>query len=131
MARQRCFLTAVADQADVGSLITALPALVPVIEENVQTDIPLSALPNLIELGGIVKASEALVVGFGPPDWITGRTEQRYPIPDLDKIHTAVQLSIDDPEEARVVYGLKEAGDACGYGQDSTNGPEATSTTGG
>jgi LCP family protein required for cell wall assembly len=131
MARQRCFLTAVADQADVGSLITALPTLVPVIEENVQTDIPLSALPNLIELGGIVKASDALVVGFGPPDWITGRTAQRYPIPNLDKIHEAVQLSIEDPDEARVVYGLQEAGDACGYGEDSTNGPASTTTAGG
>ncbi len=129
MGRQRCFLTALADQADVPSLLRGLPALLRTIEENVITDIPLDALPDLIELAARVDATNALVVGFGPPDWITGRTPGRYPIPDVDKIRAAVHLAITDPDAARVEYGLTEAGEACGFGSDSTTPPETTTTT--
>lgn len=129
MGRQRCFLTALADQADVPSLLRGLPSLLRTIEDNVLTDIPLDALPDLIELAARVDATDALVVGFGPPDWIVGRTPGRYPIPDVDKIREAVHLAITDPEAARIEYGLTAAGEACGFGSDATTPPEPTTTT--
>ncbi len=129
MGRQRCFLTALAAQVDVPSLLRGLPALLRTVEENVLTDIPVEALPDLIELAGAVDATDALVVGFGPPDWIVGRTSDRYPIPDVEKMRAAVQLAITDPEAARVEYGLTAAADACGFGEDPTTPPESTTTT--
>ncbi len=129
MGRQRCFLTALAAQVDVPSLLRGLPALLRTVEENVLTDIPIELLPDLIELAGDVDATDALVVGFGPPDWIVGRTSDRYPIPDVDKIREAVQLAITDPEAARIEYGLTAAAEACGFGEDPTTPPETTSTT--
>lgn len=128
MARQRCFLSAMAAQADVGTILTSLPSLLDAIQENVATDIPVSDLPALVELVGKVKPTEALVIGFGPPDWITGRING-YPIPDVSKIRNAVALAIDDPAEARIQFGVEEAGDACGFGDDPTSAPTTTTTT--
>jgi LCP family protein required for cell wall assembly len=127
MARQRCFLAAMAAQADATSILTSLPSLLNTIQDNVATDIPLDALPSLIELLPKLKPTESLVLGFGPPDWISGR-QDGYPVPAVDKIRAAVALAIEDPEQARIEYGIQEAGDACGYGDDPTAAP--TTTTG-
>jgi LCP family protein required for cell wall assembly len=128
MSRQRCFLSAMAAQADVGTILTSLPGLLDAIQANVATDIPLADLPALVELVGVVKPTEALVIGFGPPDWITGRIDG-YPIPDVPKIREAVALAISDPEQARIQFGIEEAGDACGFGDDPTSAPTTTTTT--
>jgi len=128
MSRQRCFLSAMAAQADVGTILTSLPRLLDAIQANVATDIPLAALPALVELVGVVKPTDALVIGFGPPDWITGRIDG-YPIPDVPKIREAVALAISDPEQARTQFGIEEAGDACGFGDDPTVAPTTTTTT--
>lgn len=131
MGRQRCFLTAVADQVDVGSLITGLPRLLDTVEENVDTDIPLNQLPNFLQLAGKVEATEAISVTFGPPDWISGYTDARFPIPDPVKISQAVSLVISDPEQAVATYGLSQASTDCGFGDDATTAPPSTTTTGG
>lgn len=123
MTRQRCLLTALIDQASAPRLLRALPRLFSVIEESVTTDLPLAALPGVIELAGKVDATEALVVGFSPPEWITGRTPELFPIPDLDRIRSAIQLVITDPERARIELGLEHAGDECEFGDQ----PAATS----
>ncbi|HKX74339.1 MAG TPA: LCP family protein [Acidimicrobiia bacterium] len=128
MGRQRCFLAAMAAQADPASILTSLPSLLNSIQDNVATDIPVAALPSLIELLPKVKPTEALVLGFGPPDWISGR-DGGYPIPDVAKIQAAVALAIEDPDQARLEYGIEEAGDACGYGDDPTSAPTTTTTT--
>ncbi|HUO46375.1 MAG TPA: LCP family protein [Acidimicrobiia bacterium] len=125
MGRQRCFLAAMAAQADPTSILTSLPSLLDTIQNNVATDLPVSALPSLIELLPDVKPTEALVIGFGPPDWISGR-DGGYPIPDVTKIQSAVALAIEDPAQARLDFGVEEAGDACGYGDDPTSAPTTT-----
>jgi polyisoprenyl-teichoic acid--peptidoglycan teichoic acid transferase len=129
MGRQRCFLTAVAAQADVASLIRGLPRLLTTIEQNVLTDIPLNQLPKFLELVGKVEATEAISLTFGPPDWISGYTASRFPIPDPAKIRPAVALMTSDPEQARITYGLEPAGEVCGYGDDPTSAPTTTTTT--
>ncbi len=128
MGRQRCFLAAMAAQADPTSILTSLPSLLNTIQDNVATDIPVAALPSLIELLPKVKPTEALVMGFGPPDWISGR-DGGYPIPDTAKMRTAVALALEDPGQARIEYGVEEAGDACGYGDDPTSAPTTTTTS--
>lgn len=129
MGRQRCFLSALAAEADVPSLVRGLPALLDTIQANVTTDIPLSALPDLIKLAGKVDATGALAVGFDPPDWISGRVGPGFPVPDVDKIREAVALAISDPAEARSRFGLNEAGDVCGFGDDPATPTTTTSTT--
>ncbi len=128
MGRQRCFLSALAAEADVPSLVRGLPALLDTIQANVTTDIPLSALPDLIKLAGKVDATGALAVGFDPPDWISGRVGPGFPVPDVDKIQQAVALAISDPAAARAEFGLTQAGDACGFGDDPAT-PTTTVTT--
>lgn len=115
MARQRCFLASLVGQADVPSLLTALPALVQTVKENVETDIPLEALPNLVELAGKTRAAEVIVVGFGH-DWAKGFTKRGFPIPNVPKIHQAVATAIAELAGETDVEGLNlaDAGKACG-----------------
>ena len=50
MARQRCFLSAMADQLDPVQAIRNFGSLAKTIETNVHTDIPLNRLPSLVRL---------------------------------------------------------------------------------
>ncbi len=125
MARQRCFLAALVGQADVPSLLVALPALVDTIKENVETDIPLDALPNLVDLAGKTKAADIIVVGFGR-DWSKGLTKRGYPIPNVPRIHNAVAAAIaklagePDPDGPK----LTDAGKACGLDKAAAEAAE-------
>jgi DNA-binding NarL/FixJ family response regulator len=66
MARQRCFLSAMADQIDPLRVISHFGSLARTIEANVHTDIPLNRLPSLVKLVGSVDQKETLTVTFGP-----------------------------------------------------------------
>ena len=50
MARQRCFLSAMADQLDPVQVLRNFGSLAKTIETNVHTDIPLNRLPSLVRL---------------------------------------------------------------------------------
>ena len=50
MARQRCFLSAMADQLDPVTVLRNFGSLARTIETNVHTDIPLNRLPSLVRL---------------------------------------------------------------------------------
>ena len=50
MARQRCLITSVADQADPLSLLARLGEVLETIEHNVTTDITPEQLPDLVNL---------------------------------------------------------------------------------
>ena len=52
MARQRCFLSAMADQLDPVRVLRNFPGLARTVERNVATDVPLRRLPALIRLVG-------------------------------------------------------------------------------
>jgi LCP family protein required for cell wall assembly len=129
MARQRCFLAAVAAQLDPVRVIRALPALLDTLEEHVTTDIPLERVPDLVELAASTRVADALSVTFGPPDWNAGFSSRGFPIPDTEKIREAVSLAVTDPAAARVTYRLEETGESCGYGDDPTQPPPETTTT--
>ncbi len=124
MARQRCLITALADQIDAASLVRGLPGLLTAVEENVRTDIPIESLPELIRLAGVVDAAGAIQIGFDPPDWNSGRVDGGYPVPNVPKIQEAVALVIADPAAAREAYQLEPAETECAF-----NGPTTTTTT--
>ena len=52
MTRQRCFLSAMADQLDPVRVLRNFPWLARTVERNVSTDVPLRPLPALIRLVG-------------------------------------------------------------------------------
>ncbi len=109
MARQRCLVAAMADQLEPAGLLRGLPKLLTTFQENVDTDIPFDALPDLIRLLGVVDMENAIAVGFTPPDWTIGGTR-----PDIPKIREAVQLAITDPAAAVELFGVEETGSSCG-----------------
>ena len=101
MARQRCFLSAMADQLDPVSAIRNFGSLAKTIETNVRTDIPLNRLPSLVRLVSSVDSSETLTVTFGF-DYFFGRQPAgNYPVPKLGRIQTTVRQAIPTPELLR------------------------------
>ena len=91
MARQRCFLSALADQLDPVRVLRNFGSLAKTVETNVHTDIPLNRLPSLVRLVSRVEPKETLTVTFGF-DYFFGRQKDRnYPVPNLGRIQTTVR----------------------------------------
>ena len=123
MGRQRCVLQAIAAQTDPVTALRQFPTLVPVIEENVFTDIPVSAVPDFIALLEKFNPDEVVSVRYMPDapefagtetSYMAGWTADRYPIPDRDFIaeRTALALSLP-PLEAIDALGLQVLEDVC------------------
>ena len=98
MARQRCFLSAMADQLDPVRAIRNFGSLAKTIETNVRTDIPLNRLPSLVRLVSSVDSRQTLTVTFGF-DYFFGRQKSgNYPVPALGRIRSTVRQAILTPE---------------------------------
>ena len=98
MARQRCFLSAMADQLDPVRVLRNFGSLAKTIETNVHTDIPLNRLPSLVRLVSSVDSTETLTVTFGF-DYFFGRQRKgNYPAPNVSRIQTTVRQAILQPE---------------------------------
>jgi LCP family protein required for cell wall assembly len=124
MNRQRCVLEALAEQADPVSLLQQFPTIVPAVEESVLTDLPMSAIPDFIELVAKVNTQEIVSIRFMPDapefagtatSYIGGWTADRYPIPDRDFIAQTVATALSlPPLEAMEVLNLQPLDDLCG-----------------
>lgn len=114
MGRQRCLLVALVEQMDVFALLRAFPRLVQVVKESVATDIPVGALPHLVDLAASVDPDRAVAVGFGPPRWNRTRVGG-YPVPDVAAIQEAVQQILAlSPAEAIEQLQLESLDTTCG-----------------
>ncbi len=101
MARQRCIIGAIARQADIGSLILNYPEIANALVDAVRTNVPLSKLPDLIELLGRIDFAEFYAIGFTTADYMSGYAgEPYYPIPDPGLISQAVDQVFDQPVES-------------------------------
>jgi LCP family protein required for cell wall assembly len=97
MARQRCFLSAMAEQLDVVSVLRHFGVLAATVEASVRTDIPLRRVPDLIELAGAADPRETVTETFGP-DYIARRRKvDRFPVPNVARIRVAVREAILTP----------------------------------
>jgi polyisoprenyl-teichoic acid--peptidoglycan teichoic acid transferase len=113
MARQRCFLSAMADQLDPVRAIRNFGSLAKTIETNVRTDIPLNRLPPLVRLVSSVDSHETLTVTFGF-DYFFGRQKAgNYPVPALGRIRSTVRRAILTPELLKQTGKAKTAEQAC------------------
>jgi anionic cell wall polymer biosynthesis LytR-Cps2A-Psr (LCP) family protein len=113
MARQRCVITALADQADPLSLLARLGELLEMIEQNVTTDMTPEQIPDLVNLASLIATDRVVVVGFDR-GYRIGKVAEGSARPDVEKIRAAVQQAITDP--AALDHGLEmaTAAEACG-----------------
>ncbi len=108
MGRQRCIIRAAATQADPVTLIRAYPRLLDLIEEYVTTDIPLTFLPELVEIAGTIDYNDIATIGFVPPTYNSGRTPKKYPIPNVDRIRWKVRQVLEEGTAAQSKTGISE-----------------------
>jgi anionic cell wall polymer biosynthesis LytR-Cps2A-Psr (LCP) family protein len=98
MARQRCFLSALARQVDAVSVLRHFDALAETVERSVRTDIPLNRVPDLLRLAKSVKPSLTSTQTFGVEYFARRRASDRYPIPSVARIRATVRAAILDPD---------------------------------
>ena len=116
MNRQRCVIEAMIEEADPTALVLNFGKLADVMKNTMQTDIPIDALPQLIELLPGVDLEEVVSIRFIPPEYhLKFRDDGKAGrIANIDLVHEHVQFVIDDPERAVKELGLEQLEDLCG-----------------
>jgi LCP family protein required for cell wall assembly len=100
MARQRCFLSALAQQLDVVAVLRNFGALAAVSKRSVRTDIPLGRVPDLVRLVGAIEARRTVTETFGPEYFARRRASDRFPIAKVAKVRATVRRAILAPRRA-------------------------------
>ncbi len=127
MDRQRCVLEAAAAQADPITLLRRLADILPVIEENLRTDVPVARFPDLIELLEKVDTGSIVSVRFVPyapelagtgTSYTLGTDARGYWIPNLDLVRATVQTALNNPpQEAMEELNLPSLEEECRAGE--------------
>jgi LCP family protein required for cell wall assembly len=100
MARQRCFLSSMAQQLDVVTVLRNFGSLASTIKTSVSTDIPLARLPELLRLAAATDARKTLTQSFGPEYFARRRASDNFPVADVKSIRNAVREAILLPPRA-------------------------------
>ena len=103
MQRQRCLLRSVVAEADPVTMLRSFTAMADAIEDSVVTNIPLSFLPDLVEVVGKIDLNQIVTVGLVPPRYSDGRTPGRYPIPNADRMRAKVAEVLEQGVPVEVV----------------------------
>ncbi|HWG56615.1 MAG TPA: LCP family protein [Gaiellaceae bacterium] len=98
MARQRCFLSALANQIDPVRVLRSFGSLARTVETSVSTDVPLSRLPALVRLVAGVDPRQTLTITFGPSYFFARRKDDNHPVPHEGKIQRTVRRAVLEPE---------------------------------
>jgi LytR_cpsA_psr family len=107
MIRQRCFLTAVADQLDPVAAIRHLGKLSRAAKQYVTTGVPLDRLPNLIELVSGINPWLSTGVSFTPPQYDAYR-------PDVQPYRDTVRrVLLTPPDKLLRQYDLRSLAGSC------------------
>ena len=114
MARQRCFLSALADQLDARAVLRHFGALTAIAEDSVRTDIPLRSVPDLVRLAASVDPRLTVTETFGP-DYVRGRRpSDGYPLPAVGRMRAAARDAIVlDAGELERRRGIATAAESC------------------
>ncbi len=110
MGRQRCLIRSVMAEADPVTLLRSFTSIASAIEDFVVTNIPLSLLPDLVEVMGRVDLDEVSTLGLIPPHFSDGRTPGRYPIPHVDRMRAAVNDVLENGTDSTRIAGESECG---------------------
>jgi LCP family protein required for cell wall assembly len=111
MARQRCLLSALADQVDVQTVLRNYGSLMSAIRSSVRTDVPLARAPDLVRLAAGVDPRRTLTETFGP-DYFAGVGAKGY-LPNVTKIQETVRAVILHPELARKARKIESVRKSC------------------
>ncbi len=115
MGRQRCLLEAVVEQTDPLTALRVFPRLAEVIKDSVTTDIPLSRVPDIVELVPLVDTEKIVSIRFIPPTYLGSRTSDGYGIPNVSLIREHAEIATTLPaDEAIARLGLQPLDDVCG-----------------
>jgi LCP family protein required for cell wall assembly len=114
MGRQGCVIEATLEQASPADLLLGFPRLAESLKANLETDIPLDAVPDLIELLGEVDTDRVVSIRFIRPTYSSHFSGAGYPVPATDLIREHVSIVMELPaEEAMAVLGIDPLDDAC------------------
>ncbi|MDX6399285.1 MAG: hypothetical protein QOJ43_2693 [Gaiellaceae bacterium] len=113
MARQRCFLSALADQLRPLHVIRHFGSLAKTVESNVHTDIPLNRLPSLVRLVSAIDSRQTLTVTFGPDYFFARRKQDNLPVPNLHRVRQTVRSAILEPALLRKGGAVKTTRETC------------------
>jgi LCP family protein required for cell wall assembly len=91
MARQRCFLSALADQLDVVDILRHFGLFASTAERSVRTDIPLRRVPDLARLAAGMEPDLTLTQTFGPQFIARRRPADNVPVPAVERIRATVR----------------------------------------
>jgi LCP family protein required for cell wall assembly len=125
MDRQRCVLEAAATQADPVTLLLQLSDLLPIVQENLRTDIPVGRFPDLIELLEKVDTGNVTSVRFMPyaPElagtgnsFTLGTDGNGYWIPNVEFIRATVQQVLAGTVEPGTGVDLPSLEEVCRAG---------------
>lgn len=116
MNRQRCVIEAMVKQVDPITVLRNFQTLANVIKDTMMTDIPIDALPQLIDLKPIIDLENLVSIRFIPPEYHLKYRDDGKPgrVPNIPLIHEHVALAISDPARAIQELGLERLEDACG-----------------
>ncbi len=114
MGRQRCLLDAILAEADPVALALGYPELAGVLGDTMETDIPLSRIPDLIDLLPKIDQENMISIRFIPPEYLAGFDSSGFNVPNTDLIREHVQIVVNStPEEARRILGIESLDDSC------------------
>ena len=110
MVRQRCLIRAAVDEVDPFTLVRSFRTMADVVERSVVTDIPLSFLPDMVDILGRVDLDRIATVGFVPPTYNDGRAPGGYPIPNVSRIRWKVGQVLEGGAVEQSTTGESECG---------------------
>jgi LCP family protein required for cell wall assembly len=114
MGRQRCFLSAVADQLDVKAVLLNFGRLASIAKESVRTDIPLDRVPDLLRLAAGVDSELTATETFGSSYVKARRPRDGYPIPAIERMREAVRdIVLSSPAELAERRGIGTTSATC------------------
>jgi LCP family protein required for cell wall assembly len=100
MTRQRCFLSALADQLDPLSVLRNFGSIAHTVEHNVRTDVPLDRLPRLVRLATAVQPRSTVTVTFGREYILRRRKLDNFPLPNVRRVRATVREALLHPADA-------------------------------
>jgi LCP family protein required for cell wall assembly len=114
MARQRCFLSALAAQLDAPTVLRHFGALTAIARDAVRTDVPLRSVPDLVRTAAAIDPRLTVTESFGANYIRARRPSDGYPLPAVGRIRATVRDAIVlDPGELERRRGVETAARSC------------------
>jgi len=105
MQRQRCLIGSLMQQASVPKLLRSFPKIASAIKQYAETDVPLRALPDLIEVLAELDPKGMVAVSFVPPRF--------GPVPDVDLMRRTVKEALRQSPTLGETTGLESLKGSC------------------